>query len=124
LPICFRYVDLKSLLGAMQQHPQILAVDSKFAAHFILVALVNENLAQQSAVAFGKLSRIRGPCWVVSFVKRMSSTPAVKAGKSRGSSSSSEVVARSRPVVLLQHVITNGVYKGSQAIGLKNFSIA
>ena len=39
----------------MQQYPQILPVDTEIPAYLVFVALLEENLAQQSPIAFRKL---------------------------------------------------------------------
>src|SRR5215469_2653307 len=44
---------LKRLFGAVQQHPQVIAVDSKFPAHLILVQLFEEDGAKNSPVSLG-----------------------------------------------------------------------
>jgi hypothetical protein len=39
------------LFGAVQQYPQIVPVDTEVTAYFVLVPLLEENLAQQATVA-------------------------------------------------------------------------
>jgi hypothetical protein len=43
--------DLEFLLGAMEQHPKIVAVYSKLPADFVAVALIEKNGFQQGSVS-------------------------------------------------------------------------
>jgi hypothetical protein len=48
--LVFRY---KLLLGAMQEHPEILPVYAKLIANLVFISLLKENRAQQLAI-FGR----------------------------------------------------------------------
>ena len=50
-----RLVPLWHSIEAMNQDPQIVPIDSEVAADIILIALFQEDLSQDTAVAFGHL---------------------------------------------------------------------
>src|SRR5579883_549768 len=45
----------KALLGAVNEDAQVVAIDAKVAANLVLVALFQEHLAKDAAVAFGQI---------------------------------------------------------------------
>jgi hypothetical protein len=115
---------LKCLLGTVQQNSQILTVDAEVAADFILVALFDKDFAQQPAVTLGKLLQDRFDFFFgllgdkraqkIEFESREAVLVLVV---ERG-------IAPARSVVFEQDVVADGIHKRTQALGLKNFSIA
>lgn len=111
------------MLGAMQQYPEIIAVNTKVAAYFVLVTLLEENLAQQSPIAFRKLLQYL-PDFLFRLFRR---EDAEEIGTFVGNVRLSLIIQRiepgARPIMLEQDVVADGVHERTQTLWLQDFSL-
>ncbi len=108
----------------MQQNPQIIPVDTEVTAYFVLVPLLEENLAQQTPVALGKLFQ-----YFPNFLFRLFGGEDAEQIHSFGRNIRllliiQRIEAGPRSIMFKQDVVTNGIHERAQTLGLQDSSIA
>jgi hypothetical protein len=112
------------LLGTVQKHPQIIAIDAEVAANLIFVPFFKKNLPQQAAVFFGQLFENLADLSLQLLRHHGTQNVDVRRGKVLVFFIFQRTVALRRPVMLQQNVVADGVHESSQPLWLTNATLA
>ena len=108
----------------MQQHTKIVPVDPEAAAHFVLVPLFEEDLAEHAAVTLRELFQDFANLILRFFGSQKAQQIRAFGGEVPFLVVIEGIEAGASPVMLEQNVVTDGDDKSTQTLGLKNSSVA